>query len=178
MNKLYLSPSTQEGNVDDEGNTEEKVMQKFAIELYNFSSLKNYIRVNKPNYSLRQIVDTSNSFGSKFHLSLHSNANDGNDKQMSTDIYYHSNQGKTLCLYLKNLFKIYLPSRKVNIYHDTRIYKSGFMELRETNAYALLVENYWHDSLADLRYWHLNYGRFQTIYRHFIYRLISGVIKL
>ena len=92
MPSIFLSPSTQEGNLYVTGNSEEYWMNRLAdaMEPYLTASGIRYTR-NSPTGSAAQSIRQSNSGNYDLHLALHSNAAPPSiyGQVQGSDVYYY-----------------------------------------------------------------------------------------
>lgn len=150
MPRIFLSPSTQEGNPYIIGGNEEYYMNLVAdaMEPYLRSSGIEFTRNNR-NQSTSQAIRDSNAGNYDLHLALHSNAappaNSGNVR--GTDVYYYptSTAGKRAATIIADNFKkIYpIPSRVRTVPTTT------LGEIRLVRAPSVLVEIAYHDNVED-----------------------------
>ena len=148
MPKIYLSPSTQEGNPYVNGGNEEQYMNLVADAMipYLRSSGIQYTR-NTPDMTAAQSIRASNAGNYDFHIALHSNAapesNAGNVQ--GAEVYYYPNSadGKRMAdILVKNLKEIY-PGR-------VRALTTTYLgEVTKTRAPAVLIEFAYHDNVED-----------------------------
>ena len=148
MPKIYLSPSTQEGNPYVNGGNEEQYMNLVADAMtpYLRSCGIQYTR-NTPDMTAAQSIRASNAGHYDFHIALHSNAapesNAGNVQ--GSEVYYYptSVDGKRMAdILVKNLKQIY-PGR-------VRALPTTYLgEVTKTRAPAVLIEFAYHDNVED-----------------------------
>ena len=150
MPRIYLSPSTQEGNMYVIGGSEEYYMNLIADAMipYLLSSGIQYTR-NSPGMSASQAIAQSNSGNYDLHLALHSNA--APEGQYGTytgvDVYYSpiSIRGKRAAdIFARNLKSIYPNPSKVRAITTTTI-----GEVTQTRAPAVFLELGYHDNVGD-----------------------------
>ena len=153
MPSIFLSPSTQEGNLYVTGNSEEYWMNRLAdaMEPYLTASGIRYTR-NSPTGSAAQSIRQSNSGNYDLHLALHSNAAPPalSGQIRGTDVYYYdgSAKGKRAAEIIANNFKaIYPDPNKVKTVPTTTL-----AELKQTRAPAVLLEAAYHDNSADAQW--------------------------
>lgn len=127
MPSIFLSPSTQEGNLYVTGNSEEYWMNRLAdaMEPYLTASGITFTR-NSPTGSAAQSIRQSNSGNYNLHLALHSNAAPPNlyGQIRGSDVYYYpsSVQGKKAAdLIAQALQTIYPEPGKVRALGTTAI---------------------------------------------------------
>ncbi len=150
MPRIYLSPSTQEGNMYVIGGSEEYYMNLIADAMipYLLSSGIQYTR-NSPGMSASQAIAQSNSGNYDLHLALHSNA--APEGQYGTytgvDVYYSpiSIRGRRAAdIFVRNLKSIYPNPSKVRAITTTTI-----GEVTQTRAPAVFLELGYHDNVGD-----------------------------
>ncbi len=150
MPNLFLSPSTQDGNLYVTGGSEEYYMNLVAdaMEPYLIASGIAFTR-NDPSGTVTNSINQSNAGNYDLHLALHSNAagaaNAGNVR--GTDVYYAegSDNGQRAAFIIADNFKeIYPIPDRVRALATTRL-----AEVTRTTAPAVLVEIAYHDNLED-----------------------------
>ena len=150
MPRIYLSPSTQEGNMYVIGGSEEYYMNLIADAMipYLLSSGIQYTR-NSPGMTASQAIAQSNSGNYDLHLALHSNA--APEGQYGTytgvDVYYSpiSIRGRRAAdIFVRNLKSIYPNPSKVRAITTTTI-----GEVTQTRAPAVFLELGYHDNVGD-----------------------------
>lgn len=150
MPRIYLSPSTQEGNMYVIGGSEEYYMNLVADAMipYLLSSGIQYTR-NSPGMTASQAIRQSNSGNYDLHLALHSNA--APEGQYGTytgvDVYYSpiSIRGRRAAdIFVRNLKSIYPNPSKVRAITTTTI-----GEVTQTRAPAVFLELGYHDNVGD-----------------------------
>lgn len=186
--KIYLSASTQEHNVGagDYGTEEDNMfILRDRIEYYIKSGSHGDLFIieknNNKKSSLTDIVNESNKFKPDIHLSNHSNA--GKSSVRGCEAYYsHLNkngEGKKMAtLWYKEISKV-TPSSDRGVYSDSILYKSGLYELTKTISTAVLMEHFYHTSLADIGFYQKNIDRFAiataiAVYNYFNYKYKTG----
>lgn len=151
MPSIFISPSTQEFNQYINGGNEEYYMNLIADALvpYLRASGIGFARSN-PDDSIPEIIQRSNEYPYDLHLALQSRSTpDGSIAPFrGIDIYYFafSPAGGENAAYImsQNLRKIYPVPELVNIEPN-----SNMLELRLTNAPAVMVELGYHDNIRD-----------------------------
>jgi len=150
MPKIYLSPSTQEGNQYVTGGSEEYYMNLVAdaLEPYLVANAIQFTR-NRPDMRVTQIQRESNAGNYALHLALHSNASpEGRYGTLQgVDIYYFggSPAGKRAAEITADNFKaIYPDPNKVNIRTTTSL-----GEVDRVKAPSLFIEIAYHDNIDD-----------------------------
>ena len=150
MPKIYLSPSTQEGNMYVIGGSEECYMNLVAdaVILYLQSSGIQYRR-NAPGMSASDAIAASNRGNYDLHLAIHSNA--APEGQYGTyrgvDVYYspRSRNGRRAAeIFARNLKSIYPLPGKVRALTTVSI-----GEVTKTRAPAVFLELGYHDNVQD-----------------------------
>ena len=150
MPRIYLSPSTQEGNMYVIGGSEEYYMNLIADAMipYLQSSGIQFTR-NSPDMTAAGAIAQSNSGTYDLHLALHSNA--APEGQYGTytgvDVYYSpiSRNGRRAAdIFARNLKSIYPTPSKVRAISTTSI-----GEVTQTRAPAVFLELGYHDNVND-----------------------------
>lgn len=150
MPKIYLSPSTQEGNMYVTGGSEEYYMNLIAdaMEPYLMSSGVQFTR-NSRDMTASDAIRQSNRGNYDLHVALHSNA--APEEQYGTytgiDIYYSpiSTRGRRAAqIFAKNLKTIYPNPTKVRTITTTSI-----GEVTQTRAPSVFLEMGYHDNVSD-----------------------------
>ncbi|MBQ3023553.1 MAG: N-acetylmuramoyl-L-alanine amidase [Clostridia bacterium] len=150
MPRIYLSPSTQEGNMYVTGGSEEYYMNLIAdaMEPYLVSSGIQYTR-NSPDMTASDAIRESNRGNYDLHVALHSNA--APEGQYGTytgiDVYYSpiSTRGRRAAqIFVRNLKTIYPNPSKVRVLTTTTI-----GEVTQTRAPAVFLELGYHDNVSD-----------------------------
>lgn len=150
MPTIYLSPSTQEGNMYVIGGSEEYYMNLIADAMipYLQSSGIQYTRNNR-GMSAADSIAASNRGNYDLHLAIHSNA--APEGQYGTyrgiDVYYSpvSTRGRRAAgIFAKNLKSIYPLPAKVRAISTTSI-----GEVTQTRAPAVFLELGYHDNVQD-----------------------------
>lgn len=150
MPKIYLSPSTQEGNYYVSGGTEEQWMNRLADALvpYLNSSGIQYTR-NTPDMTAASSIAASNAGNYDLHLALHSNASPEGQygQHRGIVVYYYpgSVQGqRAATLIAENLKTIYPLPDQVRAEPTTII-----GEVRRVRAPSAFLELAYHDNPDD-----------------------------
>jgi N-acetylmuramoyl-L-alanine amidase len=156
MKSIYLSPSTQENNIGagDYG-TEEKRMNQLTdlIEpLLKEYGLKVYR--NRPEMTLKQVVDDSNAKKPDVHLAIHSNA--ANKKARGAEVFCHKfgGEGEKLARSVYTEVSAITPTADRGVKQGYDFYGPGkhLYELAYTKVPAALVEVAFHDNEEDARW--------------------------
>lgn len=150
MPRIFLSPSTQEGNLYVTGNSEEYWMNRLAdaMEPYLTASGIQYSR-NSPTGSATQSIRQSNSGNYDLHLALHSNGAPENiyGQVRGSDVYYYpsSTEGKRAANLIADALKTIYPNpNQVRALGTTTI-----GEVRQTRAPSVFLELAYHDNVED-----------------------------
>lgn len=150
MKCIYLSPSVQQFNQYVNGGNEEQYMNLIADSVAKYLTEDGicYTR-NRPEMSVNEIINESNSGNYALHLAIHSNATpEGLSGEVrGSEVYYYPTSEKSALLAqitANNLRTIYPNPEDVS----TRTTRS-FAELRRTKAPAILVEVAYHDNEED-----------------------------
>lgn len=150
MPNIFLSPSTQTGNLYVTGGSEQYWMNQLAdaMEPYLIATGIEFTR-NNPNGSAVQSIRQSNSGTYDLHLALHSNAAPEEQYGLvqGSDVYYYpsSGAGKRAANIIADALKtIYPDPNLVRALGTTRI-----GEVRQTRAPSVFVELAYHDNTAD-----------------------------
>lgn len=150
MPNIFLSPSTQTGNLYVTGGSEQYWMNQLAdaMEPYLLATGIEFTR-NNPNGSAVQSIRQSNSGNYDLHLALHSNAAPQGmyGQVQGSDVYYYpsSTQGKRAANIIADALKtIYPDPNLVRALGTTRI-----GEVRQTRAPSVFIELAYHDNTAD-----------------------------
>ncbi|MBE6008109.1 MAG: N-acetylmuramoyl-L-alanine amidase [Lachnospiraceae bacterium] len=150
MANIYLSPSLQEFNEYLSGGSEEYYMNLIAdaMEPYLLANNIDFTR-NRPEQTLTEVINESNSGTYDLHLALHSNAAPENLKgELSgPDIYYFedSEDGRRFAEILEEKLEEIYPDPELVDIIPTRTLR----ELRRTSAPSALVEIAYHDNAED-----------------------------
>lgn len=150
MPSIFLSPSTQEGNLYVTGNSEEYWMNRLAdaMEPYLTASGIQFTR-NSPTGSASQSIRQSNAGNYDLHLALHSNGAPESiyGQVQGSDIYYYpsSVEGKRAANLIADALK--------TIYPDPNLVRAlgttAIGEVRQTKAPSVFIELAYHDNLED-----------------------------
>lgn len=150
MPNIFLSPSTQTGNLYVTGGSEQYWMNQLAdaMEPYLIATGIEFTR-NNPNGSATQSIRQSNAGNYDLHLALHSNgAPPGMYGQVrGSDVYYYpsSTAGQKAANIIANAIKtIYPDPDLVRALGTTRI-----GEVRQTRAPSVFIELAYHDNVQD-----------------------------
>ncbi len=150
MPTIYLSPSTQEGNMYVTGGSEEYYMNLIADAMipYLLSSGIQYTR-NTPDMTAASSIAQSNMGNYDLHLALHSNAApEGRyGEERGVEVYYSpvSTRGRRAAdIFARNLKSIYPVPSLVRTIPTTII-----GEVTQTRAPAVFLELGYHDNVDD-----------------------------
>lgn len=150
MPRVYLSPSTQEGNYYVTGGTEEQSMNLLCDQVIPYLEASGiaYAR-NDPNQSAAAAIRQANAGSYGLYVALHSNAApEGRyGTQRGVDIYYHrysQNSRRAAELFVHQLQEVYpLPQSVRAVSTET------LGEVSRTRAPAVLLELGYHDNVSD-----------------------------
>lgn len=150
MPRIYLSPSTQEGNMYVIGGSEEYYMNLIADAMvpYLNSSGIQFTR-NSPSMTAAGAIAQSNQGNYDLHLALHSNAApEGRYGEIrGVDVYYSPisvNGRRAAQIFARNLKSIYPIPSLVRAVTTTSI-----GEVTQTRAPAVFLELGYHDNIQD-----------------------------
>ncbi|HWQ78879.1 MAG TPA: N-acetylmuramoyl-L-alanine amidase [Anaerovoracaceae bacterium] len=160
MPRIFLSPSTQEYNHYINGGNEEYYMNLLTDALipYLRASGIEFARSN-PDDSVPEIIERSNAYPYDLHLALQTRETpDGYISPMlGIDVYFYTvNQPRgeqAAYITSQNLKNIYPIPELVSLVPDTTM-----LELRLTNAPAIMVELGYHDNIRDALWIESNIG--------------------
>ncbi|HWP50071.1 MAG TPA: N-acetylmuramoyl-L-alanine amidase, partial [Clostridia bacterium] len=148
MAKIYLSPSTQEGNFYVTGGSEEYHMNQLAdaLEPYLRANAISFTR-NDPNQTAVANIRQSNAGDYALHLALHSNAAPDYGSMRGVDIYYfpgsYSGQ-RAADIAVRRFKEIYPLPDNVRALTTTKL-----GEVDKVKAPALFLEIGYHDNTDD-----------------------------
>lgn len=150
MPSIFLSPSTQEGNMYVTGNSEEYWMNRLAdaMEPYLTASGISFSR-NNPTGSAAQAIRQSNSGNYDLHLALHSNGAPPEiyGQVRGSDVYYYpsSAEGKRAANIIADALKTIYPNPNLVRALGT----TAIGEVRQTRAPSVFIELAYHDNPQD-----------------------------
>ena len=148
MNKIYLSPSNQDGNMYAYGDTNEMEQcnriadaAKTALERCGFT-----VKKAPKGQNMRVSINESNAWGADLHIPIHTNAmtNDGTGTAGGTIVFVYStdNSNMALATPVYNAVQSVTPGKTdfgVRAYPD-------LAELNGTNCIAVYIEVDFHDN--------------------------------
>ena len=148
---VYLSASCQEHNVGIDGVTEEDRMQALVRDVASIlakTSLTVYL--NKPEWTLAQVVADSNSKKPDLHLALHSNS--GKGLASGTETWCYGVVGTKsaefgVLLQISLVGVLGLPDRGIK---DGTVPGNRLAEIVQVKATSALTEIFFHDSARDV----------------------------
>ena len=152
MASVFLSPSTQQGNLTATGKSEEYYMNLIAdaMEPYLRASNIRFGR-NSPDMTALSSAQLANQRHYDLYLAIHSNATgEGTASRRGAEVYYYpgSQAGLRAAIIIANNYK--------QIYPDTNNIKlvpsSTLVELRKTKAPAVLFEVGYHDNPQEAQW--------------------------
>lgn len=149
MKSIYLSASAQERNVGIDGITEEARMQALAKDIAAVLSARGLVvYLNRPEWSLGEIIEDSNDKIPNLHLALHSNAGGGSGVETWC---YRTSGTKSAAFGAKLqdavIRAIGLPNRGIK---DATVPGHSLSEVKNTHATAALIELFFHDNAGDV----------------------------
>ncbi len=154
MPKVYLSPSTQQGNIGY-GNygSEEYRMNQIADSVErHLCAKKDQITIyrNRPDMTLSQIVADSNSKNPDIHVAIHSNATGKPNSTTRGALGFAYKQGTKADQLIRDIYDEVAkltPTNDLGISYSTSLY-----ELTNTKAPAALIEIGFHDNPDDAQF--------------------------
>lgn len=152
MASVYLSPSTQQGNLTATGRSEEYYMNLIAdaMEPYLTASGISFGR-NTPEMTALSSTRQANQKYYDLYLAIHSNAaGEGTAKQRGAEIYYYpgSETGLRAAIIFANNYRLIYPAPS-----DIKLVPSKtLIELNRTKAPAILFEVGYHDNPAEAQW--------------------------
>lgn len=150
MPTIYLSPSTQEGNLYVNGGTEEEWMNRLAdaMQPYLTASGIQYVR-NTPDMTAASSIRASNAGSYDLHLALHSNAapDDRYGSLRGIIVYYYpsSVQGRRAAQLVADALKAIYPLPDLVRAEST----TAIGEVRRVRAPSVFIEMGYHDNPDD-----------------------------
>lgn len=153
---VYLSPSTQEGNIGhrDYG-TEEKRMNEVCDVTQKYL-LRHGITVyrSRPDMTLKQVVADSNSKDPTIHFAIHSNAFDANTRGSTIFCHRFGGEGERLARLVYAELEPLTPTKDRGVKESKDHYglSKPLYELSATAAPAALVEIAFHDQADDAKW--------------------------
>lgn len=146
MPRIYISPSTQSGNIGVSPFTnEEAEMNKIADALMPLlaSDGRFETKRNTPDMDVYQMAEDSNNFKADIHISIHSNAGGGS----GTEVYAYApkTSSERLAQALYNQIAPLSPGPDRGIKYDPKLVEVG----DSVNATAALIELAFHDNAKD-----------------------------
>lgn len=156
MTKLYISPSSQQGNTGPNGYIEEVAMNLIADILVKELLRHGFeVKRNNTNNIYRDHVEESNEYKPDYHIALHSNASAATSSHTARGcvVYCYdpldvANPGTQLA---QNLYKYFVPLTPVGD-RGIRSGKLTLSEVARTIAPAVLVEIDFHDNVDGAKW--------------------------
>ncbi|HUV84291.1 MAG TPA: N-acetylmuramoyl-L-alanine amidase [Methanosarcinales archaeon] len=149
--KVYISPSTQQGNVSVNPlyGTEERVMHLIADEVVLILQEQGIeVFKGRKEQTMQEMVAESNSLAVNCHVPIHSNAmgagNEGKARGCEVWIYQNSLNGRKLAEFIYKEIEALTPTADRGIKETTSLY-----EVKATKAPACIVEVAFHDNMLD-----------------------------
>ena len=155
MKKIFLSPSTQEKNVEGDYN-EETYCNSLTDDIFNTLSgvYEVSVKRNNPNSDLVGVVADSNAFDPDFHLAIHTNADSGLARGCEVFVHTKESRGMLLAEAIYKRLESITPTKDRGIKVGKDYYGVGksIYELKVTNSPACLVEIAFHDNEEDQKW--------------------------
>lgn len=153
MRSVYLSPSIQEWNigVGDFG-TEEQSMNEIADIVERELKNKGYIVYrNRPEQTLKQVVEESNNLNPNIHVAMHSNASGEGYNGKGPEIYTNraDTSGDRLAHYIYNEIEGIYPNPENG---RGILYTDALYEIKNTLSPSVLLEVAFHDNEEDAKW--------------------------
>lgn len=154
MNRsIYLSPSTQENNIGIKCYGTEEYRTNLIADMVQKVLEENSITVyrNKPEWSLKKVVEDSNNKKPDIHLALHTNASNGTSRGCEVFCHRFGGKGHELAKIIYSKLEGITPTNDRGIKEGFNFYGTGkhMYELANTKAPAVLVEIAFHDNQED-----------------------------
>lgn len=155
MVDVYLSPSLQEWNVGygDYGTEEERMNLIADVLEYELQRHGLVTARNDPSMTLAEAVADSNRIQPRVHVSLHSNA--ANGQARGAEVYTHrfGGEGERLARLVYDEIERIAPTEGLGVKEGyTTFGGQGMYELRRTTAPAILAEVAFHDNPEDAQF--------------------------
>ncbi len=159
MPSVFISPSTQEYNPYVDGGNEEYYMNLIADELIPYLLASGiHVDRNRPEQTLAQVIEQSNSRQHDLHLALHSNASppELSGTLKGADVYYYTTsvRGKAAAEKIADNYKAIYPNPNL----VKTVPTTSLAELRRTVAPAVLIEVGYHDNPQEAQWIRDNIG--------------------
>ncbi|MBP7174897.1 MAG: N-acetylmuramoyl-L-alanine amidase [Thermoclostridium sp.] len=156
IKSVYLSPSTQEKNIgfDDYGTEEDRMNQ--VCDVVQEELLRHGIMVfrNRPDMTLKQVVEDSNRKEPTIHFAIHSNAHTG--KTRGSEVFCHrfGGEGERLARLVYEELEPLTPTKDRGVKEGLNHFGQGIplYELANTTAPAVLMEIAFHDNPEDAKW--------------------------
>ena len=141
MPKVYLSPSTQENNVNKNVNYVEETEMNLITDILEVELKRHNIETyrNTPDMTLYKIASDSNSKKVDLHFAIHSNA--GGGKGTECHIYAKGGNAEKFAKAIYEEVAPVTPDTDRGIFVSPHLY-----EVKATNAPAVLIELDFHDN--------------------------------
>lgn len=185
--KIYLSASTQQDNkgVGNYGTEEQRmfILRDLVEQLIKSGNHgKDFIieKNNNKSSSLSAIINESNSFNANTHWAFHTNA--GASSARGCEVYYSylntNNSGKRAATLWYNEISPITPTSDRGVKKDNTVYSTGFAELRNTKAIAVLAEFIFHTNIKDVNFFLSNINKFAIATTKAIYKYYGYTYKV
>jgi len=155
MTDVYISPSLQEWNIGYGNYGTEEARMNLIADVLDYELRRHGLITarNDPSMSLSEAVADSNSLDPKVHVSLHSNA--ANGQARGAEVYTHrfGGEGERLARLVYDEIEEISPTEGLGIKEGYSTFGGqGMYELRRTKAPAILAEVAFHDNPEDAQY--------------------------
>lgn len=154
---IYLSPSTQEWNIDALGMSEEQLMNMVADAVEPYLKTNGVVfKRNHPSMNVSQVIAQSNLDNYDLYVGLHLNAapDSAAGRMRGSRVYYAKDSKKgheAAQKFVDNVKKIYPMPDLVKAHPTTELH-----EVVQTNAPAVLYEIAFEDNVEDNKWAHDN----------------------
>ena len=165
MQRIYISPSTQEHNLGvTPFTTEEAEMNKIAdllMPLLDRDGRYEFKR-NLPSMTPNQIAQDSNNFKADIHIPIHSNAGGGKGEGTEVYAYAPGTNSERLAKCLYNQVAPLSPGKDRGVKFNKALYEVG----DHVKATSALIELGFHDNATDAQWLHSNHQQIaEAMYR-------------
>ncbi|MDD3303293.1 MAG: N-acetylmuramoyl-L-alanine amidase [Clostridia bacterium] len=150
---IYLSPSLQEWNIgaNDYGTEEQRMNQVADVVERELRNRGFMVYRNKPEQTLKEVVDESNMLRPSIHVAIHSNASGGEATARGPEIYTNrpDTSGDRLALDIYDEIEKIYPDKEAS---RGVIYTNSLYEVKNTLAPSALLEVAFHDNPEDAKW--------------------------
>jgi N-acetylmuramoyl-L-alanine amidase len=155
IKRVYLSPSNQTENNGVLGYNEAKAMHDLveAVAIFLRMSPMFEVRISKFGMTLQQVCDDSDNWGADLHLCFHSDAYKPESQGSTAFIVGKGGQAEIIARIIYTRIAELSPGKDRGI-----IVRPGLKELWDTNAPAILIENFFHTNIVETQHYfvHIN----------------------